>query len=236
MPTLTLKFKEKVIKEYHLQTGDTLSIGRKENNDVIIENLAVSGNHAKIDAVGEGFLLTDLQSKNGTFVNEQLITSHYLKHKDTMTIGKHSFIFTYNKGEAQPAGDPVADMDKTMVMDTNQHRAMMAKTSPGSSAKAVQGQSIAILSYLTGGEGEVELTKKLTKIGKAANSDIIVKGMMVGKTAATISSRPKGYYLSHVGGMAKPKINGGSIKDSVKLEEFDTIEISSVKMQFLYKG
>jgi pSer/pThr/pTyr-binding forkhead associated (FHA) protein len=236
MPALTLKFKEKVIKEYRLEKGDTLTIGRKENNDVVIENLAVSGNHAKIDAVGDGFLLTDLQSKNGTFVDEQLITSHYMKHKDVIMIGKHSFVFTYDEGEKQPDNQKLADMDKTMVMDTDQHRAMLAKTSSGMDSKALNGQPIAVLSYLSGGEGEIELTKKLTKLGKASNSDIVVKGLTVGKTSATISIRPKGYYLSYVGGIAKPKINGKPEKDSVKLEEFDTIEIGSIKMQFLYKG
>jgi pSer/pThr/pTyr-binding forkhead associated (FHA) protein len=236
MPALTLKFKEKVIKEYRLEKGDTLTIGRKENNDVVIENLAVSGNHAKIDAVGDGFLLTDLQSKNGTFVDEQLITSHYMKHKDVIMIGKHSFVFTYDEGEKQPDNQKLADMDKTMVMDTDQHRAMLAKTSSGMDSKALNGQPIAVLSYLSGGEGEIELTKKLTKLGKASNNDIVVKGLTVGKTSATISIRPKGYYLSYVGGIAKPKINGKPEKDSVKLEEFDTIEIGSIKMQFLYKG
>ncbi len=159
MPSLTLKFKEKVIKEYRLDKGDTLTIGRKEDNDVVIENLAVSGNHAKIDAVGDGFLLTDLQSKNGTFVDEQLITSHYLKHKDVIMIGKHSFVFTYDEGEKQPENQKLADMDKTMVMDTDQHRAMLAKTSSGMDPKTLKGQSIAVLSYLSGGEGEIELTK-----------------------------------------------------------------------------
>jgi pSer/pThr/pTyr-binding forkhead associated (FHA) protein len=236
MPALTLKFKEKVIKEYRLEKGDTLTIGRKEDNDVVIENLAVSGNHAKIDAVGDGFLLTDLQSKNGTFVDEQLVTSHYMKHKDVIMIGKHSFVFTYDEGEKQPDNQKPAYMDKTMVMDTDQHRAMLAKTSSGMDSKALNGQQIAVLSYLSGGEGEIELTKKLTKLGKASDSDIVVKGFTVGKTAATISIRPKGHYLSYVGGIAKPKINGKPEKDSVKLEEFDTIEIGSIKMQFLYKS
>ena len=59
---------------------------------------------------------------------------------------------------------------------------------------------------------------------------------MVGKTAATISIRPQGYFLSYVEGMAKPKVNDKAVKDSIKLEEFDTIELGSVKVQFLYKS
>ena len=71
MPILTLKFKNNVIADYQLEKGKSLTIGRRGANDVVIENLAVSGHHAKIDSVGDGFVLTDLQSKNGCFVNEQ---------------------------------------------------------------------------------------------------------------------------------------------------------------------
>jgi len=59
---------------------------------------------------------------------------------------------------------------------------------------------------------------------------------MIGKTAATISKRPKGYYLSYVGGVAKPKVNDVAVKESVLLNEFDIIELGSVKMQFIYKN
>ncbi|QTA78003.1 FHA domain-containing protein [Desulfonema limicola] len=82
----------------------------------------------------------------------------------------------------------------------------------------------------------MELIKKLTKIGKNASSDIIVSGLTIGQTAATISKRPNGYHLSYVGGLAKPKINGKTVKESVLLNQFDTIEIGSVKMQFIHKN
>ena len=72
MPLLTLKFKDNVIQEFPLQKETSITIGRRNDNDIVIENLAVSGNHAKIDSAGEGFVLTDLQSKNGCFVNERL--------------------------------------------------------------------------------------------------------------------------------------------------------------------
>jgi hypothetical protein len=62
-----------------------------------------------------------------------------------------------------------------------------------------------------------------------------VKGFTIGKTAMTISKRPNGYFLDYVGGMAKPKVNDEAVKESVKLKEFDTIEIGSVKIQFVLK-
>jgi pSer/pThr/pTyr-binding forkhead associated (FHA) protein len=233
MPTVTLKFKENVLGVFTLQPGKSLTIGRKQGNDILIENLAVSGHHAKIDAIGEGYLVTDLQSKNGSFVNRESIASHWLKHGDVITIGKHTLEFTYEAGEARPAETPGA-MDQTVVMDTDKYRDMMTKSL--SATTPVAASPSGVLSFLKGGEGEIELTQKITKIGKNAASDIVVGGLMIGQTAATISKRPNGYSLAYVEGMTKPKVNGETVKDSVMLKEFDNIEIGSLKMQFIFKS
>ena len=235
MPTLTLKFKANTIAEHTIEKGQSLTIGRRDDNNISIENLAVSGHHAKIDSVGDGFLLTDLQSKNGSFVNDQKITSHWLKHGDAVTVGKHTLIFHDEVGSAAASGEPKATMDQTMVMDTEQYRDMVSKSTPQDATRATNEIPDAILSYLAGGEGEIELSRKLIKIGKDSTSDIVTSGLLVGQTAATISRRPNGYFLSYVGGISKPKLNDIAVKESVKLNEFDTIEIGSVKLQFVYK-
>ncbi len=235
MPILTLKFKKNKIADFPMQKGRSITIGRRSNNDIVIENLAVSGHHAKIDAIGDGFVLTDLQSKNGCFVNEQLVTSHWLKHGDVVNIGKHTLVFAYKGGESRP-DDAGGQADQTIVMDTNLYRDMVNKTpATASTPPANKSQIIGVLSYLAGGEGEVSLTKKLTKIGKDAASDIVVSGIGVGQTAATISIRPNGFYLSHVGGFFKAKVNSEAIKDSILLKEFDVIELGSTKLQFFTK-
>jgi len=230
MPTLTLTFKDNTIATYRIEEGQSMTIGRKASNNVPIENLAVSGHHAKIDSVGEGFLLTDLQSKNGSFVNKELVSSHWLKDGDNILIGKHTLIFTYDEGEKQP-DEAAASMDQTMVMDTDKYRDMLAQAVP-KAAKAEAKEPVGMLSYLAGGEGEIKLVKKLTKIGKSDTSDIVIGGFMMGATAATISKRPQGFSLSYVGGMTKPKVNGETVKASVALEDFDEIEVGSVKLQF----
>ena len=230
MPTITLKFKENVLAEYPLEKDQSITIGRRADNQITIENLAVSGHHAKIDSVGDDYLLTDLQSKNGSFVNDQNVTSHWLKHEDIITIGKHTLVFSHEEGAAQ-AGSGAKSMDQTMVMDTEKYRSMLAKSGAPEAARVLEKTPEAMLSFLSGGEGEIELAKKLIKIGKNAASDIVASGLMVGQTAATISKRPNGY----VGGMAKPKVNDKAVKESVQLKEFDTIEIGSVKLQFVFK-
>jgi len=241
MPVLTLKFKKDstTIREYHLERGQSLTIGRLESNNIVIENLAVSSHHAKIDWAGNGFLLTDLKSKNGTFVNEQLTISHWLKDGDVITIGKHVLVFSYAQGEIPPESHNEEEtMSQTMVMDTSKYRSMLAKniSSMAAAQTAVEKEQVALLSFLSGGQGEVELTKKLTKIGKNPSSDIVISGLTVGQTAATISKRPDGYYLSYVGGLSKPRLNGEVVRESVLLNQFDVIEIGSAKMQMIHKN
>jgi len=193
MPILKLSFKENTIAVYRFAKGKSVTIGRKEDNDIHIENLAVSGHHAKIDSVGDGFLLTDLQSKNGSFVN-------------SVTIGKHTLTFSYDDYEKKPAAG-VGTLDQTMVMDTDTYRRMTGKTDKElAEARESAKVSVGILSYLAGGEGEVKLTNRITKIGKSPSSEIVVKGIMMGSTAVVISRKPKGYTLSYVDGMTKPKV------------------------------
>ncbi len=250
MPILTLKFKNKAIKEYRLEHGSNMTIGRRSTNDIVIENLAVSGLHAKIDSMDGGFLLTDLQSKNGTFVNEKLVTSHWLKEGETVMIGKHTVTFSYAEDELRPQEAGVGVTDETMVMDTTSYRDMVAKSSPGSPEPAPAPKTppqaphtpppshsgdIGVLTYLAGGAGDIELSNKLTKLGKNKANDIVIGGFMVGQTAAAISTRPNGYHIGYVGGMAKPKVNGETVKESVLLKEFDVIEIGSTKFQFMYR-
>ncbi len=234
MPILTLKFKDNTFKKYRLKKGVSVTIGRRDSNKIVIDNLAVSGNHAKIDSVGDGFLFTDLQSKNGSFVNDELVTSHYLQDKDVISIGKHTLVFEYSDDEEKPERSD-SGMDQTMVMDTEKHRTMLAgediKPTPGMEEPSES----AFLTFLTGGEGDLPLTKKMTKIGKSDESDIIATGFLIGKNAATISIRPDGHYLSYVEGLSKPKVNDESVKGTIKLNEYDIIQIGSVKMQFTYK-
>ncbi len=234
MPTLTLKFKDKNLKRFRFKQGATVTIGRADDNHVTIENLAVSSHHAKIDTVGDGYLLTDLKSKNGTFVNEELVSSHWLKHGDNITIAKHSLLFQYTEDERRPKSEESA-MGQTMVMDTDSYRGMMAKGGTDTFSSGTRAEPVGVLTYLSGGEGEIELDKKIVRVGKSPSADVVVGGLMVGKTSCTISRRADGYYLSYVGGMSKPKVNGEVVKESIRLQEFDTINIGSVTFQFVQK-
>jgi pSer/pThr/pTyr-binding forkhead associated (FHA) protein len=234
MPILSLKFKDTVIDDYQLQKGLSLTIGRRKNNDVVIENLAVSGHHAKIDSVGDEFVLIDLQSKNGSFVNEKIINTHWLKDGDVINIGKHALAFNYTEDEQIP-DDGSDKIEKTMVMDTIQYRSMMKKSKSDAPQSLIKDDNIGSasgLAFLAGGSGKIKLSKMIIKIGKHPESDIVIKGLWVGQTAVTISKRPDGYYISYVGGISKPKINDKTIKHSIILYDLDIIDIGPAKLQF----
>ncbi len=99
-----------------------------------------------------------------------------------------------------------------MVMDTSQYRSMVDKSKPETASPQVDSakkiDTIAVLSFMDGGSGQYKCRASITKIGKHRDSDIVVKGFMVGRTSATISKRPDGFYLSYVGGMSLPIVNG----------------------------
>ncbi len=223
MATLKLLYEGQVQGEYEIQSGQSLTIGRRNTNDIVIENLVVSGSHAKLDALEEGFLITDLRSKNGTFVNEAPITSHWLQDGDVVRIGKHTLALSVGEEEAFSL-DVEESMDQTMVFGGTENRLNLPSQ-----------QAPALLSFLKGGQGEYALTKKLTKIGKDYSNDIVVSGFTIGQTAATISKLPEGYYLSYVSGLSKPKVNGRAVSESRRLDEFDEIEIGSARMKFILK-
>ena len=246
MPKITLKFKDNVLADYHLPPGCSLKIGRRKDNDIVVDNLAVSSHHGKIDSAGDGFVYIDLKSKNGSFINQQPVSSHWLQDGDVIYIGKHSLTFAYFESEVRPEDKEQSEMDKTMVMDTSEYRSMVnpkdpqpttaaqpvSKPAENSPKKPIRGY----ITYLAGGEGTLALKQKVTKIGKDASNDIVIKGWNIGKTAATISRTRDGYYFSYVNGLAKPKINDEKASSKpIKLNELDIIQIGHIKLQFIGK-
>ncbi len=258
MSTLTLKLKDNLLGEYQLQDSFSLTIGRAGKNDVVIQDPAVSGHHAKIDPVGDRFVLIDLQSKNGTFVNENLVISHWLKHGDVISIGNHQLVFNQYSTQ-QIFDDDMEELDKTIIMDTSRHRNMMIKSNPTKSINVVRfwdkghknngdtderlktsapftavedDQPAGVITYLAGGFGTVKLKRKIATIGKHPSSDVVVKGFLVGQTAVTITQKPEGFYLTPISGWAKPKVDGNTVKVPTIIDDLSIIEIGSAKLQF----
>ena len=223
MAQLTLQFKDLALKEFEL-TGQSMTMGREPDNDIIVENLLVSGYHARIDSAGREYILTDLQSKNGTFVNGERVTSTKLKDGDQILVGKHTIVFTLSPEEIQ---EDQKLTEPTMFIEVAQGASEAEAEDPtpsGLDSTAISAERPAVLSFLSGRGDEYEIKKKLVKLGKGEEADVHIGGFFTPKVAATISRRPTGYHLTPTG-RAKVKVNDAQVGSSHRLREFDTIEV-----------
>ncbi len=217
MPKMIVSIDEVVIKEVQL-TKDKTTLGRRPYNDIVIDNLAVSGEHAVLQMTGSEVLLEDLNSTNGTYLNGKAIKKQQLHNGDSIEIGKYKIKFV---------GDGAADnFDKTMVM-----RAMPTAPPPARATGSMgSGESLGLgafhasIKVLSGAASgrEVPLTKVVTTIGKP------------GVAVAAITRRQHGFVVHHVEGAGNPTLNGSPIKsDPVSLKNGDLIELAGTQMQFV---
>jgi predicted component of type VI protein secretion system len=244
MAKVILKYEAAVLKEIPLKQA-TLTIGRTAANDLPIDNLAVSGHHAKIYYEGDKFVLEDLNSLNGTFVNNQRIQKSALRHGDKVTIGKHEILVRLSGDSAEtlllPSDAPkkflVPKVEETMVLDTKRQREMIQQAAQPKEGAAVPIPARARVGRLVVLRGKTDLesyllSSKLTVIGKSQMASVRLKGWFKPKAAATINKREDGYYISQADRI--PKVNGQSVTKLTKLSEGDTIEVAGVTFSFLY--
>ena len=232
MAKLILSMDGLVLKEISL-TKERTTIGRKPHNDIQIDNLAVSGEHAVIVTILNDSFLEDLGSTNGTLVNGQPIKKHFLQPNDVIELGKYKLKYINEAPKAAAA----ADFEKTMVLRpgmmpkpaaapapvaASSTTAMPAAPPLAPAAPARQG-AIQLLSGANVGK-ELLLTKALTTLGKP------------GVQVAVITRRPQGYFITHVEGAKFPVVNGKTLDAQAHpLNDHDVVEIAGTKMEFFYK-
>jgi pSer/pThr/pTyr-binding forkhead associated (FHA) protein len=254
MAKLILSMDGLVLKEIPL-TKERTTIGRKPHNDIQIDNLAVSGEHAVIVTILNDSFLEDLGSTNGTVVNGSPIKKHFLQNNDVIELGKYKLKFV---GEAAPAASgEKADFEKTMVLRpsamkaaADQAKAMATATAtntmpgiaqaaaprsapaieksiPQAAPPAAKPQPMGAIQLLSGANAgkELELSKPLTTLGKP------------GVQVAVLTRRPQGYFITHVEGANRPAVNGQQIGTAPHaLKDHDVIELAGVKMEFFLKA
>lgn len=222
-----------VLKEVQI-TKERMTIGRKPHNDIQIDNLAISGEHAAIMTILDDSFLEDLNSTNGTIVNGQQIKKHFLQNNDVIELGKYKLKFLCEK----PLPEDGPDFEKTMIVRPNAMKASALMPppmpdippmpmAPSAPAPAASNTVLGALQILTGGNAGkvVELTKNLTTLGKP------------GAQVAVITRRPQGYFLTHVEGAQFPLLNGKTLDAQPhSLGDHDVLEIAGVKMEFFIKG
>jgi len=128
MPVITLKYKDKILDKYQIGIGQSVTIGRNDSNDIVIDNLAVSASHARIESVSASFIIKDLGSTNGTFVNEKLVSAHGLRNNDVILVGKHTLIFDRSDLDRLRNQEDQDNADeKTRYLDTAEYRDLIQK-------------------------------------------------------------------------------------------------------------
>ena len=233
MAKLILSMDGLVLKEIPLNR-ERMTIGRRPNNDIQIDNLAISGEHAAVVTILNDSFLEDLNSTNGTLINGQPVKKHFLKNGDVIELGKYKLKYIAEQAQAVEA----ADYEKTMVLRPGAAAQLRAGQAPGGVAAAPVAPvappaavaapvATAAIQLLTGANAgrELALTKTLTTLGKP------------GGQVAVIAKRPHGFFLTHVEGAQFPVVNGQAIDAQARqLNDHDVIEIAGVKMEFFLKG
>jgi pSer/pThr/pTyr-binding forkhead associated (FHA) protein len=217
MPKMIVSIDGVVIKEVQL-TKDRTSLGRRPYNDIVIDNLAVSGEHAVLQMSGNEVYLEDLNSTNGTYVNGKAVKKLLLQNSDTVEIGKYKIKYV---NEAAPAG-----FEKTMIIKAGSAGLVAPPAGAAPAAAPVDGgagpsAAIKVMSGAAAGR-EVALVKVVTTIGKP------------GVAVAAITKRPQGFVVAHVEGTGKPTLNGAPIgAEPVVLKNGDMLELAGTQMQFV---
>lgn len=258
MAKLFLKFDAAVLKEVSLTQG-VVTIGRLPDNVVHIDNLAVSGHHAKIYWDQDHYVIEDNNSLNGTYLNNRRVSKAALKDQDVVLIGKHTLSFKdeWHEGAPPPAaertGPSLPKMEATMVLDTKKAKEMLAAASaaPGMGRTGTQASAepehleppkppkdrVGTLQVIDGktDQKSYSLASKMTVIGKSEMASIRLKGFFAPNMAALINKKDNKYFIAASEAKIKVKINGQEIAGQKELNEGDIVEVSGVKMTFGYQ-
>ena len=212
-----------VIKDVQL-TKERTTLGRRPYNDIVIDNLAVSGEHAVFRMLGMDVFIEDLNSTNGSYVNGKAVKRQQLRNGDTIEVGKYQLKFS-TQGDTDGLDQPAVFKTGSGVGSVVGHSpatpvAPAARATP--THTPVSDAAIRVLSGAAVGR-EVALVKVVTTIGKP------------GVAVAAITKRPHGFVLAHVEGDGMPLVNGVPIGDeAVQLCNGDMLELAGTRMQFTH--
>jgi len=240
MPKLSLMFENKLVKEVPVGSRP-VTIGRAPDNDLAVDNLAVSNYHAKIYYEAGRMVIEDLDSLNGTFVNDLRIERATLHDGDKVHVGKHT-IKVDTSGDAPVPWDTgrkaaAPRINETMVLDTKERRQMLQQAAAMGESMQFAATRIKVPTLIVLGgktdQKEYVLTNKLTVVGKSTMATVKLKGWFKPQMAAQINQRDDGYYLGP--GDKVPSVNGTPIPGPVRLNDGDLIEVSGIKLNFIFR-
>ena len=240
MSRLVLKFERSTLKEVPLGTRP-VTIGRAPDNDIPIDNLAVSNYHARVYVEAGSLVVEDLNSLNGSFLNDIRVERAMLKDGDSILIGKHHIVVDQVNDAALPLDSwrkaPAPRVNETMVLDTEELRKLFEQAAAAGERSQVSPDRLRVptLSVLRGStdQKEYRVVGKLTVIGHSKMATVRLRRWFTPEVAAQINKHEDGYYLGR--GDWLPKINGVAIDGLTRLNDGDVIEVGRVRLNFLFR-
>jgi len=237
MAKFVVKFNNEVVDHIELRQGD-MKVGRKPGCEIVLDNLAVSGEHANVFTIGEDSFIQDLSSTNGTFINNKKISKHHLRNGDTITIGKHALVYLNDNVPRE-----TEDFAKTVIINPGAGGSVTEETGPVTTPKApnppgfnatidtsvkrpLASERQGALFVLSGANSgrRIELNRTITNLGKT------------GKRSGAITRSGENYTLAPGEDGDAPKLNGRPIPSTgAKLKNGDIIEITGTRLQFYLK-
>jgi len=246
MAKVHLKFGQSVLKTFDLPDGANLKIGRMPDNDIHIDNLAVSGHHARILWETDHFVVEDNNSLNGTWLRGKRVPKATLYHGDVVLIGKHSLGFEdeVRRNVPRPAVEEVTleqaavpNVQETVMLNTKEGKKQTAQRIEGADGHESPSPMRAPVGVLTVVEGKTDqdhymLSDDLNVIGKSDMASIRLKGWFAPKVAAVVNRRDGKYFVARSEKDVKLKLNGEDVDAQQAIKDGDTIEVAGVKMAF----
>ena len=240
MSRLVLKFENANLKEVPLGERP-VTIGRAPDNDIHIDNLAVSNYHARVYVEAGSLVVEDLNSLNGSFLNEMRVERAMLKDGDSILIGKHEILVDQAHDAVASAHDarkaPAPRVNETMILDTEQRRKLLDAAAAAGERSQLSPERLRVPTLtVIGGrtdQKEYRISGKLTVIGHSKMATVRLRGWFTPDVAAQINKHDDGYYLGR--GDRIPKINGTSIHGPTKLNDGDTIDVGRVRLHFMFR-
>jgi len=239
MVSVIVKLGNVVVNEVEFEAGP-ITVGRNADNDLRIENLAVSGHHARLEPEGNGYRIVDLKSTNGTFVNDQKVTAQALKDGDRVTVGKHTLTVRLGGKPAGAtggapggkAGVTPAELDQTMELDTRAQRHRQERDAEESRRRS--GGPTGVLTVLQGAADRAvhEVDRDYLMIGKDPDAAVRLKGLLVPKVAAFVARDKGAHFLVPPEAGGTLRLNGVNVSERTRLKDGDTIEVRGAALRF----
>jgi pSer/pThr/pTyr-binding forkhead associated (FHA) protein len=211
VPKIAIKLDGELLREVSL-TKNRTTLGRRPNNDVVLENLAVSGRHACLVQQGQQVTIEDLDSTNGTYVNGRAVKKQLLQENDAIEIGHFIIVFSLEEST-----DPLAGSQQAPSPEVDWPQAFRDLSEPPTPLQV----RIKVVSGAAAGR-EMPLTKTVTTFGKP------------GVAVAAITRDEANYYVHHVEGTQTTLLNGAAVgQEPALLQHGDLLNLSGTVLQFL---